>query len=559
MNKKSTFTYLFTRIRPRIPAILLLCLTHMGSALLGVTFALGTKNVINTAVSGDGIAFRGACVLQAAIIFGSLACTIFQRWLHDRLNADLDRDRKGDLLHSLLHSDYADLSAYHTGELLNRLSNDVRIVNEGLLGTLPGLTSMLTRLVAILLVLGSLDPRFTLLLLALGLVVITATGLARRKLKDLHKAVSAAEGKTMGFIQEVLEKLLLVQAMNIEEQALDRAEVLLDQRYTLQRKRRKVTLAANSGVSILSQVSAFGALVWSACHVLRGQLTFGDLTAITQLVSQLRAPMVNLSGVFPKYIAMTAALERLMEIDRLCEPETPATAVDPHRLYQTTQRITAENLSFTYGREGEEVIREGSFAIPKGSFTVITGPSGGGKSTLLKLMLGIYPPQSGRIYLTAAGGESTDLDRSTRRLFAYVPQGNLLFSGTLRENLLLIRPEAGEEELQHAIFVSGMDSFLPALPDGLDTMLGENAHGLSEGQAQRLAIARAVLSGAPILLLDECTSALDAETEQIVLQRLKALPGKTCIAITHRPAALELADLKLDLRSGEIVQLTVES
>lgn len=168
-----------------------------------------------------------------------------------------------------------------------------------------------------------------------------------------------------------------------------------------------------------------------------------------------------------------------------------------------------------------------------------------------QMLLGVFRPESGGLHLRC-GEENVALDRSTRRLFAYVPQGNLLLSGTLRENLTIVRSEATEEEIQQAIFVSAMDEFLSQLPNGLDTLLGESGAGLSEGQAQRLAIARAVLGGAPILLLDECTSALDAQTEQRVLERIRALPGRTCIAVTHRPAALELCDLKLQIEDAKI-------
>ena len=189
--------------------------------------------------------------------------------------------------------------------------------------------------------------------------------------------------------------------------------------------------------------------------------------------------------------------------------------------------------------------------IPKGAFCVITGHSGIGKSTLLKLLLGVFQPESGKLFVQTST-EEIPLDRSTRRLFAYVPQGNLLLSGTLRENLTVVKPDATEEEIQQALHISCMDEFLPQLPMGLDTPLGESGAGLSEGQAQRLAIGRAVLGGAPILLLDECTSALDAETEMAVLQRLRTLPNRTCIAVTHRSAAVALCDWHLQLESGKI-------
>lgn len=552
MKKKSVFVYLIRKVRRRIPALLFMSMANVGSALFGVLFALGTKTVINSAIGGGKDAFIRACLVQAGIILGVLLCLTVARLLHDWLAAELDRDWKKDLLHNLLHGDYAQVSAYHSGELINRLNNDVRAVNDGLLATLPGVLTMVTRLGAVFVVLCTLEPHFTFLLLAIGLVVVLATGLMRNKLKALHKAVSAADGKLSGFLQETLEKLMLVQAMDVQQEVECRADRLLKERYTIQRKRRNASLLANTFVSALSYVLRFAALVWCAYRVLCGAMTFGDLTAIMQLVSQIQGPIVNLSGFFPKYIAMTAACERLMEIDSLYSRQTPEKACEPWALYETMQSLKAQDLTFSYGGEQEQVLKPSTFHLPKGSFVAITGPSGIGKSTLLKLMLGIFRPMSGKLCLETADGQQKLLDRTTRRLFAYVPQGNLLFSGTLRENLLLTQPQATEKEIQNAIYVSCMDSFLQQLPDGLDTILGENAHGLSEGQAQRLAIARAVLSGAPILLLDECTSALDAETEQQVLQRISEVPGKTCIAVTHRPAALALANWQLEVEDGVI-------
>lgn len=192
-----------------------------------------------------------------------------------------------------------------------------------------------------------------------------------------------------------------------------------------------------------------------------------------------------------------------------------------------------------------------NFSLPKGAFAVITGPSGIGKSTILKLILGIRSPAKGRACINS-GGNRIPLDRSTRKLFAYVPQGNLLLSGTLRENITIVKPDATEDEIQNAVYASAMDEYLPGLPQGLDTVLGESGAGLSEGQAQRLAIARAILGGAPILLLDECTSALDAATEQTVLQRLRNLPDRTCISVTHHPAAVAICDWQLEMKDGII-------
>lgn len=548
MSKTSSVIWVFKRIRRRIPALFLMTIAHIGQAVFGVIFALGTQQVIDSAVYGEQADFIRACFQQGAIIVGILLCLTVYRHLHDRLEADLDRDWKKSLLHGLLHGDYAAVSGYHSAELINRLNNDVRIVDSGILSVLPNVAAMVTRLAAAMIVLMSMEPWFAILIFIAGVAVVLVTGLMRSKLKVLHKKVSEHDGKVSGFLQETLEKLLMVQAMDVSDEMERRSGSLLDARYEIQRKRKNVSLFANTSVSVMSYLAGFVALVWCSFSLLKGRMTFGSLTAVTQLVSQLQAPFVNLSGVIPQYIAMTAAAERLMELENIPSEAAPAEEL-PADLYAQMDAIQAEGLSFSYDRD--KILDDTSFSLPKGAFAAITGPSGIGKSTLLKLLLGVFHPGEGELFLSC-GGQRIALNRGTRRLFSYVPQGNLLLSGTLRENLVVVKPQATEEEIQVALHVSAMDDYLPQLPKGLDTVLGESGAGLSEGQAQRLAIARAILGGAPILLLDEVTSALDAKTEQVVLERIRALPDRTCIAVTHRPATVDLCDWRMEMNNGKI-------
>ena len=541
---KNTMLWMASRLRRRFSAFILMTAAHMGQALLGVVFALGTRRVIDSAVGGDLAAFRNACLIQGCIIVSLLLCQLLYRHLHEQLGAQLDRDWKQKLLRSLLGSAYSSVSRYHSGELLNRMNNDVRILNRGILDALPNVAALLTRLIAAVVVLVALEPWFTAAVCAAGGFVILITGLLRRNLKLLHKQVSEQEGRVSAFLQEVLEKLLMVQAMDAAGEMENRADRLLQERFAVQRKRKNLSLVANTSVNLLYQGASFVALLWCGGKLLRGQLSFGSLTAVIQLVNQIQAPFMNLSAVIPQYIAMSAAADRLREICDL-EPEEEPLERSREEIYRKLQSIRAEKLCFSYDRE--VIMEDVDLEIPKGSFAVITGSSGIGKSTLLKLLLGVYRPDSGGLYLEM-DGVKLPVGRSVRRLFAYVPQGNLLLSGTVHENLTVGRPNASREEIEKALYVSAMDEFLPQLPMGLNTPIGENGVGLSEGQAQRLAIARAILGGAPVLLLDECTSALDEETEKTVLGRLRQLPDRTCIAVTHRPAALELCDRKLEMK-----------
>lgn len=548
MKAASPVVWVFQKIKKKIPALVLLMASNVAGALLGVFFALGSKQVIDSAVAGSKEQFLRACLVQLALIVGLIGTYALQRHLREWLAAELDRSFKKNLLQILLRGDYTEVTAFHSGELINRLNNDVRILNDGVLSAFPNFAALLTRLVAALVVLIGLEPLFGAGIIVLGAVMLAGTALLRRKMKQLHKRVSEADGKVTGFLQEALEKLLVVQALGAAEEMERRADKLLATRFEAQRVRKNVSLAANTGVSVFSYVVSFAALAWSAGGLLVGTMSFGELTAVTQLVTQLRMPMVNLSGIFPQYVAMVAAAERLMELEALRQPEEER--LNATTLYEQMEAIQAEGLSFSYNRD--KVLSETDLYLPKGAFAVITGPSGIGKSTILKLLLGICRPDRGELFLQLDSGRQA-IGRSTGGLFAYVPQGNLLFSGTIRENLLLANPESTEDEIARAVSISGMEEYVAQLPLGLETPLLENGAGLSEGQAQRLAIARAILSKAPILLLDEATSALDEETEREVLLRLRSLKNCTCIAVTHRPAALQLADWQLEIENQKIL------
>ena len=543
MKKKTPIAWIYKRIHKRRGALLAIIITHIASAMLGVLFALGTRWIIDSAQAGNSQQFTYACLCQGALILGLLASHTLDRHLQEKQTAQIDRDLKAHFLHRLLNGDYQTVSAYHTGELLNRLNNDVRIVTGNVVSLVPSIAGITTKLIGAIAFLAALEPTLTLWVVLAGILVVIATGFLRRRLKGLHKEVAIAEGKSSGFMQETLEKLLFVQAMDISEEVEHRADNLLENRYTLQRKRKNISVMTSTCMSILSYGAAFGSLLWCANGLLAGTMTFGTLTAVSQLVGQLRTPCVNISAIMPQYVALCAAAERLMELESV--GKRPKARTDGEAIYEKMDGIQAKNLTFGYDRE--RVFENTSFFLPKNTFGVIAGQSGIGKSTLLKLLLGVLHPEEGELSLQGAG---VTVDATTRSLFAYVPQGNLLLSGTIRENLCITRPDATEEEIDRAVFVSGMDAFLPGLPQGLNTVLGESGAGLSEGQAQRLSIARAILSQAPILLLDEATSALDAETEKLVLERIKTLPGKTCIAVTHKQAPMDCCDWILEVGEG---------
>lgn len=547
MKDKSVLRWTLRTIKPWIPALIILVLCNVASAAFSVWFALGTKDMIDAATQAQRQLFYQASIRQGLLILTIILNSVLLHHLHDRLIAIIDRDLKKKMLTGLLQGEYSKISKHHTGDLLSMMNHDLSTLISSIMTILPSVSSMITKLISALVALIAIEPRIAYVVLLAGIVVVIVTGLVRRNLKALNKRASRAQGKVSGFIQETLEKLLMVQAMDISDVMEERANTLLQDRYEILRRRKNISLISSTCLSILALGSSFGAITFCSIGIIEGSITFGTLTAVSQLIAQIRTPITNMSGIAPQYAALSAAAERLMELDAISKTDTQQRK-DASSLYEQMTAIEAKELTFAYDRD--YVFDHASFQIPKGSFGVIVGHSGIGKSTLLKLLLGIFPAESGGLYLNT-DSESIQIDRTTRKLFAYVPQGNLLLSGTLRDNLTVTNHNATQEEIDRAIYISAMDAYLPSLPEGLDTVVGENALGLSEGQAQRLSIARAILSNAPIMLLDEATSALDDATEKAVLSRIRELPGKTCIAVTHREAATQIADWSLEMRDGK--------
>lgn len=549
--RKDTLQWIYRKIRRRIPAMLLLTVCTAVSACLAVSFALVTRELIDGASWGDQSRIIHACVALVLLVAARTGFSVLGIHVSDKLAYDMDRDFKKSLFHTILNGNYADIAKYHTGDLIVRINGDASQVHAGILGLISSLTGLLTSLVTAMIMLGTIASGFMVLMVLGSAVIAIFMLLIQHKMKQLQRQSAVAGGKVTGFIQEAVSRLLIVQALDVSGEMEKRADVLLEEKWQIQRKRKNIKIFMNTGSSLLTYAGSLVALIWCVSELYQGRITFGTLTATTQLVGQLQGPLMGLPKLIPKVVAIATAAERLMELDDIPAQE----ASDPgmrKQLYDSMSGITAEALSFAYDRDN--VLDHMDFTIPKEGLTVITGVSGVGKSTILKLLLGIYRPNGGGLYVNTEAGR-IPVSRATRCLFSYAPQGNLLLSGTLRENLLLSRPEATPAELQEALYVSALDGYVATLPNGLDTVLRENSAGMSEGQAQRLSLARAVLSGAPILLLDEVTSSLDGETERVVLERIRNLRDRTCIVVTHRPAILSLADYRLDI-SERAVTLT---
>lgn len=540
--------------------------------LLSLSLAYVMRDIVNSAVAchdtfaAMGIPFselfadRAAffaltepLCIALAVLIGIFLIQLLLRFLSKRLRS-IQTVRYGARLRRryfsvLAGKAYAELSGYHTGELMNRMISDVDTVVSQATLLIPSAVGMLVQIGGAAILLLTLAKEPMLIAIAFGLAVGCGMLLFRKRLKRLQRKVRESDGHVRSFLQESLKNIPVIKSFS----ALDTFDRLLAEHQSdflaASIRHSRFTAVASALISFAFSAAYIAALGWGGFAIVFVEgFTYGSLTAVLQLVSQIRSPLAQVTEVIPHYFTILVAVERLMELEQLrddpkAEPPVPTKAV------REFTEIRLENVCFRYDGE-TDVLHHVDLTLRRGDLLLLAGQSGIGKSTILKLLLSLYRPQSGSLSLCTETA-AYPLGADTRRAFAYVPQGNLLFSGSIRKNVTLFRPDCSDEDLQRALTLACADTFVAGLPDGLDTVLNEGGLGVSEGQAQRLAVARAILCDAPILLLDEATSALDEPTELQLLKNLQSI-GKTCLLISHRPGVLEIATRTVYIKNGRL-------
>ncbi|MBQ4544603.1 MAG: ABC transporter ATP-binding protein [Oscillospiraceae bacterium] len=535
--------------KKELPWLIIVTLLNAATAALGVYFALAMRNVINAAVAGNTAEVYSAAVVFISAVAAELVLFVFVRILAAKTTARLTIAFRESVFRSLLRKEYSSVSKYHSGEILNRLFNDVSVVSDNVSTLVPSIAGLITRLIGALVAVFLVDKTFALVILCGGASLFVFARAFRGIMKQTHKNVQEAGGKLRSFVQEACENILVIKAFGMEKKIEEGEESRAEEVFGKTMRRAMFSTGASAGFSGLVTCGYVYAVIWGAWKILTGAAGFGygDFSAIMQLINQIQTPFASLSGSLSRYYSAIASTERLLEICDLPSDES-GQECDIRKVYEKLSAISLENVTFAYG--DTPVFDSASIDIRKGELTLISGISGIGKSTMIKMLMGVLRPLEGEIKAVLSDG-SIAVNAATRGLFAYVPQGNLLMSGTVRENMLLAKADASDDEIKAALSVA-CAGFLDEMQNGLDSVIGERGSGLSEGQVQRLAIARAVLCGAPILLLDEATSALDEATEREVLENIMSLPGRTCVAISHRSAARGICDREIYVEDGKI-------
>lgn len=532
-----------------------ICILSMIGTCGSLVIAAATRGLIDSAVGRDGRQFLFNAILISGAVLTIRLCGLISGLLSAKTGAELLRDLRTMVLRRLLHKQYAELDGFHSGELVNRMFSDVGIVRNGIMEAVPAIVSMAVGFAGAAVLLIRMDWRFILLMLAGGLLGLILIAAFHKPMTSRHKAAQESEGRLHAALQELLENLRLVKASGTEKRMEGRTEDRQQAFLAAQLRKGRFSVSMNNSISLVFQLSWLFCMLWGCYGIYCGRLTYGMLAAILQLLGQIQGPFSKAAGVADQLYGTISSAERLKELLDLPEEEpVPADDSVPDREFR---EIRLCGVDFSYGRRAEPVLKQVNLTIRAGEFAAVTGASGSGKSTLFQLLLGIYQPVGGELKFCFADGKEMAVSRSTRGLFAYVPQGNTLFSGTLRENLTMFTDSASDEEILQAARLACLDRFFAELSDGLDTVIGERGIGLSEGQAQRVAVARALLSRAPILLLDECTSALDEKTETELLRNIASLRGKTCLIVTHRRAALEICNSRIHIGAGKVEKIAI--
>lgn len=524
--------------------VLLLVLLNSAISISAVAFALVLREAIDGAVSGNKMVFLKFVIILGLIMIGQIAARGVIRFLDEYVRSGMENVIKTRLYETILSRKYSAITAFHTGELLNRITNDAVVVADGFVQIIPGIIAMLVKLVGAAAVLFVLDYRFSVIFFVGGGLVLIFTTLFRRVMKKLHKDVQAADGVLRSYLSENLGSLMVLKTFGAERKSIDTSKQYMDKHRFMRMKRNKFSNICNVGFGLVMNGGYIFGLCWCSFGILHGSITYGTLSAVLQLVDQLWAPLANMTGYLPKFYGMLSSAERCMELETLEEEHVESQFSRDYcrELYKDMTAIECKNITFRY--EDDIILENADISIGKGELITIMGNSGAGKSTLLKLLLAIYEPEKGTLELKT-NKESYALTERYRKMFAYVPQGNFLMSGNVTSAIASLddtNADVDMDKVKAVAHIACADTFVEKLEHGYDTLIGERGMGISEGQAQRLAIARALYTDAPVLLLDEATSALDEQIEKKVLKNIRELTDKTVIIVSHRKAVLEVCD-----------------
>ena len=509
-----------------------------------------------------GLLVRTFC-LYIGFSIGNMLISQVTSYFSNKISISVDNDIKADIFDKMLVTDLEAIQKYHTGDLLTRWNSDASNISNGILSWIPNLIIYTVRFISTFALVFYNDPMFALLaMLGMPVSMLMSRRILRR-MKGNNEKSAAMNAKMSGFNQEAFSNIQTIKAFDLIHFYTEKLKSLQKDYINMRLDFQKMSILTSVLMSIIGFIVSYSCYGWGIYRVWSNAISYGTMTMFLSLSGTLTSSVNSLVSLIPSAISLTISAGRLMDIVEMPQEDySQDSAVRSFEKQHKSEGIglNMQDLSYTY-HNGTAVFANASIEAYPHEIVALVGPSGEGKTTMLRLILSLLTPQEGSSHICAGADHEhmIDMSPSTRKLFSYVPQGNTMFSGTIAENMRNVRPDATDEEIKEVLIVSCAWEFVQKLPDGIYSKVGERGVGFSEGQAQRLSIARALLRRAPILLLDEATSALDVATERRVLKNImQTNEPRTCIVTTHRPTVLSVCRRVYGIREQRCVVLTAE-
>ena len=549
--QKEYIKWLAAYSKPFIPQLAVIFLFDTLLSFTNIGLALVGKEMVDRATNGSGV--KNYILMYMAVMFSSLVVTALYQLIAAVVYEKFGFGIRKRVYRRILDTNWLDITKYHTGDLMTRLTSDVAAVAGGIAETIPTIIRLIVQVVITFFTLAFFDWRLAMLALAVAPVAAIVSWLLGRKVKYLTVKVQETESAYRSFMQESLANILIVKSFRTEDYSEKHLTELRDERLHWVLKKTRMGVAASSVMSLAFQIGYVTAFAWGVIGISNKTLTFGTMTVFLSLVNQIQGPIMSLAEMIPKVVTILASAGRIIELQELPEEVKSATNIKTEGL-----GLKVNDLSFAYVKD-EPIFEKAEINFKPGEFTAIVGRSGIGKTTLIRLIMAFTNRFHGDIEFYNKYGETESTNAGVREFISYVPQGNTLFSGTIRDNICFGGVKASDREIEEALRGAAAYDFVQELPDGIDTKIGEKGYGISEGQAQRIAIARALLKKAPFLILDEATASLDPETELMVLDGLRNWnPRPTCLLISHRMSVLKYCDSEIRIKDHKLITEKLE-
>lgn len=546
--------------RYRMQIVLYIVIGIVGTAM-GLGVSVASKHLIDSVVLHDSETIVRSAVLAVGLGLVQIIVNAVISRIAVVVGTKISSEIRSNVYEHIVFSRWEDIKKYHSGDLLNRIEGDVGAVSNSIVSFIPGVFTRAAQFVGCLIVVLVYDPTMALFAFMSAPFLVLSSRITTKMMRKYNKESREMNGRILSFFSESTQNLQTIKAFDITKQYVDRLKVNLELYRKIKLDHDKFSVIMGLCMSVIGLIVTYTCYGWGVYRLWQGAITYGTMTLFLQISGQLTSSFSGLVSLLPSAVSIATAAGRIMEITDL-PLEDNKDDIKAEKMSRSACEngvfVSCKNLTYTYDDGETPVLRNISFNANPGETIAFIGPSGEGKTTALRLILGLAQPDSGSITMSTGDGEELAVSESTRRFCSYVPQDNAVFSGSIADNLRIVRPDATDDEIRTALQTADALDFVEKLPEGINTQLGERGTNFSEGQVQRISIARAILRDAPVIVMDEATSALDAATEANVLANMMtAYPNRTRIITTHRPSMLRYCTrvYRID-RNGELSEFS---